>query len=34
MLTKLELNICEAVYLCQYENITSEVKQQLIKNDL
>ena len=31
MLTKLELTICEAVYLCQFENITLEVKQKLIK---
>ena len=32
MLTKLELNICEAVYLCiHYETIKPEIQNQLIK---
>jgi hypothetical protein len=32
MLTKLELNICEAVYLCvNYETISPQIKNQLIK---
>ena len=32
MLTKLELNICEAVYLaCNYETISPQIKKQLIK---
>ena len=32
MLTKLELNICEAVYLCiHYETISPQIKNQLIK---
>jgi hypothetical protein len=32
MLTKLELNICEAVYLCiHYETINPEIQNQLIK---
>ena len=32
MLTKLELNICEAVYLCiHYETISPDIKNQLIK---
>ena len=31
MLTKLELNICEAVYLCfKYETISPKIKKQLI----
>ena len=32
MLPKLELNICEAVYLCiHYETISPKIKTQLIK---
>ena len=32
MLTKFELNICEAVYLCiHYETINPEIQNQLIK---
>jgi hypothetical protein len=32
MLSKLELNICEAVYLCiHYQTINQEIKNQLIK---
>ena len=32
MLTKLELNICEAVYLClHYETISPEIKNPLVK---
>ena len=32
MLTKIEINICEAIYLCiHYKTINAELKNQLIK---